>query len=73
MKMYIILGKYKVNKQPIIRKDCLHNVYREVIDIQNNNKLSIITDLTLRNLLEKDRIIPPHWIDGFIKNNQSNW
>ena len=66
--MYIILGKYKINKEPIIRKECLYKVYREVIDMEKNNKLSIISDLALRNILEKDGIIPPYWIDGYIKN-----
>jgi len=65
--MYIILGKYKINKEPIIRKECLYKIYREVID-RETNKLSIISDLALRNILEKDGIIPPEWIDGFIKN-----
>jgi len=66
--MYIILGKYKIKKEPIIRKECLYKVYREVIDMENDNKVSIISDLALRNILEKDGIIVPHWIDGYIKN-----
>lgn len=66
--MYIILGKYKIKKEPIIRKECLYKVYREVIDMENDNKVSIVSDLALRNILEKDGIIVPHWIDGYIKN-----
>jgi len=66
--MYIILGKYKIKKEPIIRKECLYKVYREIIDMENDNKVSIISDLALRNILEKDGIIVPHWIDGYIKN-----
>jgi len=67
--MYIILGKYKIKKDPIIRKECLYKVYREVIDMENdNNNVSIISDLALRHILEKDGIIVPHWIDGYIKN-----
>ena len=55
-------------KEPIIRKECLYKVYREVIDMENDNKVSIVSDLALRNILEKDGIIVPHWIDGYIKN-----
>ncbi len=67
MTKYEQIGRYKISRDPIIKKDCLYKFYREVIDVETNEKKEM-SDLAIRVNLTKEGYIVPWWIDGFIKS-----